>query len=110
MEGPIKYFSNNLVDRLVSESKVSTNSLSIQIPFSYAIKLVPISWNDVLFAIYNNYFDKNCAIEYACFLLDDKVVDENIIELATLNILEITKEELLKEYVEKFAHKETEKE
>lgn len=110
MEIRIKYFSNDLLDKLIVESSLSTNSLSIQIPFSYAAKLVTISWNDVLFAISNDYFNKNCAIEYACSLLANEVVDENIIELAILNTLEVTKEELLQKFVAKLAYKETEKE
>lgn len=110
MEIQIKYFSNDLLDKLIVESSLSTNSLSIQIPFSYAAKLVTISWNDVLFAISNDYFNKNCAIEYACSLLANELVDENIIELAILNTLEVTKEELLQKFVAKLAYKETEKE
>ncbi|MBE5928282.1 MAG: DUF2247 family protein [Lachnospiraceae bacterium] len=110
MEIQIKYFTNDLIDKLVVESKLPTNSLSIQIPFSYATELVNINWNDILFAVSNGYFDKNSAIEYAVSLLGNETVEEEVTELAISKAFEVTKEEILEKYVAKLACKEIENE
>lgn len=99
MENRIKYFTNDLIDKLVSESEFPMNSLSIQIPFSYALELVNINWNDILFAIHNGYFNNASAIEYAVILLGKDEENEKILDLACINHPKITKEELLQEYV-----------
>lgn len=99
MENRIEYFTNDLIDKMVSESEFPMNSLSIQIPFSYALELVNINWNDILFAINNGYFNNASAIEYAIILLGKDEENEKILDLACINSSEITKEELLQEYV-----------
>lgn len=110
MEKRIKYFTNDLIDNLVSESEFPMNSLSIQISFSYASKLININWNDILFAINNGYFNNASAIEYAVILLGKDEENEKILDLACINSQEITKEELLQEYVIELADTVSEKE
>lgn len=107
MENQIKYFSNDLIDKMVIENNCPTNSLSIKIPFSYATNLVNINWNDILYAMENDYFDKASAVEYAVLLLVNGSSDERIIDLAGLNVHEITKEEILQKFVVKFAYRES---
>ncbi len=110
MENRIKYFTNDLINKLISESEFPTNSLSIQIPFSYALELVNINWSDILFAIQNGYFDNASAIEYAIILLGKDEENEKILDLACINPPEITKEKLLHEYVIELADTVPEKE
>lgn len=110
MENQIRYFSNEKIDKMIVENTNPTNSLSIQIPFSYALKLVEINWNDILFAITNGFFDKNVAIDYSHILLEKGDSDDKIIDLAIQNSLETTTEEILKDYVLYFADKVTNKE
>lgn len=107
MERRIKYFSNDLIDKTVLENNCPTNSLSIKIPFSYAANLVNLNWNDILYAMENEYFDKASAVEYAVLLLVNGSSDESIIDLAGLNVHEITKEEILQKFVVKFARRES---
>ena len=110
MENQIKYFSNDIINKLVSESEFPMNSLSIKIPFSYALELVKINWNDILFAIINGYFDNASAIEYAVILLSKDEENEKILDLACINPPEITQEVLLQEYVIELADTVPEKE
>lgn len=110
MESQINYFTNEIIDKLVVESKNPVNSLSIQIPFSYALKLASINWNDILFAITNAYFDESVAVEYALLLLEKGENDNDIIDLAILNPSEITTEAMLHDYISSFAKKVVKKE
>ena len=104
MEDQTSYFTKEFINKLVLESKVCMNSLSIQIPFAYAVKLVNLNWNDILFAINNEYFNYKSAIEYAIDLLDEKELDERIIELACLKPSEINKEEIIEKYVNELSN------
>lgn len=93
-----------MIDKLVLESKTPTNSLSIQIPFSYASELIKLNWNDILFAVRNGYFDKASALEYAVLLLDNDENNGKIIDLACLNPSDVTQEEIL-QFIVDFADK-----
>ena len=48
---------NEIIDELIVNSTCPTNSLSIKIPVTYALRLVQINWADIMFAIENDYFD-----------------------------------------------------
>lgn len=65
MEYQIKKLTDKQIDKLILESKFPMNSLSIFIPYSYALKLVDLNWSDMLFAIENGYFTHQSAIEHA---------------------------------------------
>lgn len=110
MENQINYFTNERIDKIIIENTNPTNSLSIIIPFSYALNLVDINWNDILFAITNGFFDKSVAIEYALILIGKGENNQKIMDLAILNPCEITTEEILQDYVFDFANTVTDKE
>lgn len=108
MEGQIKYFTNHLVNQLVLDSEIQMNSLGIRIPLSYALNLIELNWNDVLFAIQNEYFSKEIVIDYAINLVRNGRDDQEVIDIACLDADEITKEELLQDYIFKLANEVSE--
>lgn len=99
MEIKLGYFTNDLIDNLVTEGKITGNSLSIRIPFSYAANLVALNWNDIFFAVSNEYFDKSAAVEYAVNMLCRGENSKSTVELAGINPDEIIKEELLQKII-----------
>lgn len=52
-----------------NEPKIDTtfpmNKMNIAVPYSYAMKLVDLNWNDVLFALEQGYFSCEEAVEHA---------------------------------------------
>ena len=99
MESQINKITNEELDLIALKNGRQKNSLSIQIPFSYALELVDINWNDILFSISNGYFNNESAIEYAILLLANDENDRKILDLACLNPSEITHETLIKEFL-----------
>jgi len=109
MESQINKITNEELDLIALKNGRQKNSLSIQIPFSYALELVDINWNDILFSISNGYFNNESAIEYAILLLANDENDRKILDLACLNPSEITHETLIKEFLTDFANEVPEK-
>ena len=83
MENTIKKINNSKIDELILNSNNPFNSMSIQIPFSFAQKAVSLNWSDILFATDNRYFCSDAVIEYAKDMLLD-TYDEEVINLAGL--------------------------
>lgn len=102
MEFQTNYIFNDFIDELVLKSKNPRNSLSIKIPFTYASNLVHLNWNDLFYAIENEYFDTNAAIEFASMKLANDEQDDKVLELACLNSNDITKVELFDKYLVNF--------
>lgn len=110
MEKSINYYTNDIIDELIVNSKCNQNSLSIKVSLEYAMKLVKINWGDIMFAIKNNYFNIESAIEYAMCLMEKEECDYLTIDLACTKESELTKEELLENYINKFVMKITDEE
>lgn len=102
MEYQISYYTDEMIDSLILNSDCPKNSISIQISLEYAMKLVPINWVDIQFAVINNYFNIESAIEYAMYLIGVDQSSELIIELAGERADKLTKEEVLSNYIYKF--------
>ncbi|MCL2313211.1 MAG: DUF2247 family protein [Firmicutes bacterium] len=102
--------TNGTISTMVSESKCYTNSLNIQISFSYASKLVNLNWNDILFSIENNYFHHSAGMDYAATLINENTRENDpIFKLACLFPSEIIKQEVLDQFIVKFAEQVSEK-
>ena len=95
----IKFYTNKMLDEVIVNNKCKNNSMSIHIPFSYAKELVDLDWAEITFAISNYYFDVEDAIEFAQYLMEKGHLDDYIISLACMNKNEITRVELLDNYL-----------
>ena len=95
--------SNSMINEIACNSECKKNLLGIEIPFKYALNLVKLNWNDILFAISNDYFKYTCAIDYSITQLNNEVVDNDILNLACTSPDEIIKEEVIEKFVLKFA-------
>lgn len=98
---------NEIIDELIVNSTCPTNSLSIKIPVTYALRLVQINWADIMFAIENDYFDIEAAVEYAVHLMELDQSDDLIIELACIKANELIREEIIENYINKFVERTT---
>ena len=86
MEFQIKKLTNDQIDKLVLDSKLSMNSLSISIPYSYVIELVDLNWNDILFAIENGFLLQDSAIEHAIIEIEkNEKYSQAVFDLACLS-------------------------
>lgn len=110
MEKQINKITNKMIDSIALNNGNLQNSICIEIPLSYALELVNINWNDILFGISNGYFSNAAAIEYAIILLGEHNNEVKVLDLACLNLSEITKEALLLEYINELANGVSEKE
>jgi len=106
MEYPIKFFTNDLIDKLVVDSKNNLNSLSLVIPISYALKCARLNWNDVFWGFYNEYFDNESIIEFAKYIID-YYSNEKVFELVCLSPDKITREYLLNDILYSLIDKST---
>ena len=55
-----------------------------------------------MFAIENDYFDIEAAVEYAVHLMELDQSDDLIIELACIKANELIREEIIENYINKF--------
>ncbi|MGN0463441.1 MAG: DUF2247 family protein [Acutalibacteraceae bacterium] len=99
MEYQINFFTNDLIDKLVSESKCDFNSLSLVIPISYAIEHAKLNWNDIFFAFCNWYINNESVIEFAKYVVDDYINDEIVLDLVCLSPNEVNRESLLNDFL-----------
>ena len=99
MEYQIEFFTNDLIDKLVSESRCDLNSLSLAIPISYAIEHANLNWNDIFFAFYNRYISNEAVIEFAKYVVDDYINDDIVLDLVCLSPNEVNRESLLNDFL-----------
>lgn len=99
MEYQIEFFTNDLIDKLVSESRCDLNSLSLVIPISYAIEHANLNWNDIFFAFYNRYISNEAVIEFAKYVVDDYINDDIVLDLVCLSPNEVNRESLLNDFL-----------
>lgn len=85
MASPTSKITENEIRKLVSESKKPLNPLSMVFAYEYVINLVPLNWNDILFAVENNFLAHQTAIEHAIEVVqkNEKVPGE-VLELACM--------------------------
>ena len=98
MENQINIYTNEIMDKLVSESEFALNSLCLMFPISYAMNLVELNWNDIYFAYINGYINNSDVIYFAIDEKEKGCSNETIIDLAYLNANSITKDELIYDY------------
>lgn len=60
-----KKITEDQIRKLVSESRNPINPLSMAFTYKYVTSLVSLNWNDLLFAIENNFLPYQTAIEHA---------------------------------------------
>lgn len=101
MEGRIKFLSNDIADELVINSKNSSNSLSLIIPYEYVKEKISVNWSDMLFLISNGYLYRTSAIEYAIEMMSVST-DNRIIYLACTDKNDVF-EELFWRYIKSLA-------
>ena len=110
MVSPIKKITTEKMDELILESKFSKNSLSIRIPFAYALNLVVLNWNDVMFGIDNGYFSYDSAIEFALNEYSNSVnYSQNVLKLAVLSPSEVGQEQIIHQYLSELSSEIPEK-
>jgi hypothetical protein len=85
MASPTNKMIENQIRKLVSESKKPLNPLSMAFTYEYVTNLVPLNWNDMLFAIENNFLAHQTAIEHALEAVrKNENVPEEVLELACM--------------------------
>ena len=105
MEYQIKKLTDKQIDKLILESKFPMNSLSIFIPYSYALKLVDLNWSDILFAIENGYFTHQSAIEHAIAEIEkNENYSQAIFDLACLFPTQTIQVESIYPYIKELAN------
>ncbi len=72
MAFPTNKITEDFVRKLVSESKNPLNPLNMVFTYEHVSNIVQLNWNDMLFAIENNFLACQSAIEHAL-----KIVQEN---------------------------------
>lgn len=60
-----KKITEDQINKLVSESRNPINPLSMAFTYEYVTSLVPLNWNDLLFAIENDFLAYHAAIDHA---------------------------------------------
>lgn len=85
MAYPTNKITEDQIRKLVSESKNPLNPLSMVFTYEYVTNLVPLNWNDILFAIENNFLAHQTAIEHAIEDVEkNENVPEEVLELACM--------------------------
>ncbi|KJR46897.1 hypothetical protein UF75_2698 [Desulfosporosinus sp. I2] len=83
MVSPTNKITENQIRKLVSESKNPLNPLNMVFTYVYVTNLVPLNWNDILFAIENNFLAHQTAIEHGLEAVQkNENVPEEVLELA----------------------------
>ncbi|MCL2313001.1 MAG: DUF2247 family protein [Firmicutes bacterium] len=99
-----KKVTNAITHELAQNCKCPANTLSIQVPYMHAAELVNLNWNDILFAIENNYFHYSVAVDYAATLISENSKDDDpIFKLSCFFPSEIVKQEILDQFVVELA-------
>ncbi len=106
---------NQVAENRTNETKIDTtfpmNKMNIAVPYSYAMKLVDLNWNDVLFAIEHGYFSCEEAVEFA-----KNEISQNseafyaVFDLAGLTPSIKNYEDVVHEYVIEFSNRVPKKE
>jgi hypothetical protein len=82
---PTGKITENQIRKLVSKSKNSLNPLNMVFTYEYVTNLVPLNWNDMLFAIKNSFLAHQTAIEHALEAVQkNENVPEEVLELACM--------------------------
>lgn len=85
MVSPTNKITENQIRKLVSESKIPLNPLSMVFTYEYVTNLVPLNWSDIFFAINNNFLAHQTAIEHALEAVQkNENVPEDVLELACM--------------------------
>jgi len=93
------------------ENEAALNELSLVIPCEYAMRLVDLNWNDILYAIEQGYFLTKDAVEYAKNEISkNKDVFNALYDLAGLDPSIKDFDEVVYEYVYDFSHRVSKKE
>ena len=73
--------------------EMSSKTVKFLVPYNYFFSLVKLNWNDILFAIENNYLTHQDAREYASMELSNNIDNspQDIIDLVCLTPEEIKK-------------------
>jgi len=104
MELQIDKITNEQIDKQVTKSSSSFNSLSIQLPYSYVKEAVKLNWHDVLFAIETGYLSHLSAIEYAASELEENdSCSQEIIDLVSLSPDEAVYPQSIHPYIDELA-------
>lgn len=106
MENQIDFYTNELMDKLVSESEFKANSLCLMVPLSYAMNLVELNWTDIYFAYINGYINKTDVIYFAVNAIEKGCSNQIVFSLADLNAKLVSKDELLYDYFSELIHQE----
>lgn len=85
MASPTSKITETEIRKLVSESKKPLNPLSMVFTYEYVTNLVPLNWDDILFAIENNFLAHQTAIEHAIEVVQkNENVPGEVLELACM--------------------------
>ncbi len=106
---------NQVAENRTNESKIDTkfpmNKMNIAVPYSYAMKLVDLNWNDVLFAIEHGYFSCEEAVECAKNEISkNRDAFYGVFDLAGLTPSIKNYEDVVHEYVIEFSNRVPKKE
>lgn len=96
--------TRNAININENKSKIESE-LNLVIPYEYAMNLVDLNWNDILYAIEQGYFSAKDAVECAKTEISRGNVFHEVYDLAGLNPSIKDFDELVHEYVIDFSHR-----
>ena len=106
MDTSTKLISNEQLDKHISESTYSMNSLGICLDYSFVIKSVTLNWYDILFAIENGYLSCQSAVEHASLQLEvTESYSQAVLDLACLKSDEANHLCVVQPYINELADK-----
>jgi len=98
------------LDEIAVANNFPMNSLGISIPYTYCSESVALNWNDILFAIKNNFLPHQSAIEHAISKLENDDYPQIVLDLACLTQKEAVYPHSIHPYIDELANLETEDE
>jgi hypothetical protein len=85
MASPTNKITENQINRLVSENKNHGNPLNMTFAYEYVTDLVPLNWQDMLFAIEKKFLAYETAIDHALIeIQQEQNSPEKVLELACM--------------------------
>ena len=92
------YRTNEQLNKMISESEFSMNSLSISFPYSYFSQLVLLNWYDILFAVENGYLEYQSIVEHAIVeIQNNEKYPKKVLDIACLHLGDVDSISLVQE-------------